>query len=478
MKKGLMLNESVPKTLDDATSSYKLETGYLDANESKTFSLRLWMDENTPTSEEFMNKVFESKITIISSFQTDFDQEKPTTNIEVTNLSNKIKVDASNSIDNEKIKYYYYSLDGEHFEKTKESSYIFEVGNLKYGKGTETIKTLADSLNDEYTVYVKTEDEYGNQSEVVSQAFISGFVYDETKDNNLRYIGSNPNNYVSFNDELWRIIGIMNNIDDGNGTKETRIKLIRNEPIGNYSWDSSASSINGGYGINEWSQADTMKLMNPGHDSESIGGSLYWNRGIGTCYNGQNNTTTSCDFSYSGLKETAKILIGEAVWNTGANGTEISYNNILTSKFYELERSSNTGKICPGGDYCNDGVKRTTSWTGYIGLMYPSDYGYATSGGVTANRETCLNTVLYSWGGSGDCKANDWLYKSGTDQWTLSPLFASSHAGDVFRMYSSGSMSSSGACGDFALSPVLYLNSNVKIINGEGTESNPFVLEI
>ena len=34
-------------------------------------------------------------------------------------------------------------------------------------------------------------------------------VYDETKDNNLRYIGVNPNNYVSFNDELWRIIGAV-----------------------------------------------------------------------------------------------------------------------------------------------------------------------------------------------------------------------------------------------------------------------------
>ena len=55
----------------------------------------------------------------------------------------------------------------------------------------------------------------------------TNLAYDETVDNNLRYIGANPNNYVSFNVELWRIIGVMNNIDDGTGTKETRGKLVK-----------------------------------------------------------------------------------------------------------------------------------------------------------------------------------------------------------------------------------------------------------
>ena len=51
--------------------------------------------------------------------------------------------------------------------------------------------------------------------------------FDGTVDNNLRYVGSDPNNYVSFNNELWRIIGVFNNIDNGTGTKETRLKIIR-----------------------------------------------------------------------------------------------------------------------------------------------------------------------------------------------------------------------------------------------------------
>ena len=42
-----------------------------------------------------------------------------------------------------------------------------------------------------------------------------------------RYIGSSPNNYITFNDEVWRIIGVF----DG------RIKIIRQDSLGNMSRD-------------------------------------------------------------------------------------------------------------------------------------------------------------------------------------------------------------------------------------------------
>lgn len=117
---------------------------------------------------------------------------------------------------------------------------------------------------------------------------------------NIRYYGASPNNYVYFNCEtypstnceLWRIIGVFNG----------KVKLMRNSTIGSYSWDTSASSVNNGSGVNEWSQADLMKLLNPEHESESVGGSLYYNSKSGTCYNGQNNATISCDFTSTGIK--------------------------------------------------------------------------------------------------------------------------------------------------------------------------------
>ena len=65
----LSSNEVVQPTLDNATTSFKLTTGYLDHNESVTYDLRLWMDENvTANDTDSMNKVFNSKVTIIASY--------------------------------------------------------------------------------------------------------------------------------------------------------------------------------------------------------------------------------------------------------------------------------------------------------------------------------------------------------------------------------------------------------------------------
>ena len=68
---------------------------------------------------------------------------------------------------------------------------------------------------------------------------------DNTEDENIRYYGSNPKNYVKFNNELWRIIGVFGN----------NVKLIRSEKIGNLSWDSSDSTINSGFGVNQWGES-------------------------------------------------------------------------------------------------------------------------------------------------------------------------------------------------------------------------------
>ena len=270
--------------------------------------------------------------------------------------------------------------------------------------------------------------------------------FDNTKDSNLRYIGANPNNYVRFNNELWRIIGVFNNIENGSGTKETRIKLIRDEPIGKYSWDNKE------YGINDWTDSTLKEVLNNGP---------YWNRTSGNCPSGQNGATTSCDFSTNGLTEEAKTMISDAVWNLGESST---INTVTASMFYKRERSTS---VYSG---------HATEWTGKIGLMYPSDYGYATSGGSTTNRETCLNTVLYNWNNSSvsDCKDNDWLYDSSNNQWTLTPYASDFRA--AFSVSSYGFLNSYYTYNTIGVFPALYLNTNVKISGGSGTESNPFVL--
>ena len=110
--------------------------------------------------------------------------------------------------------------------------------------------------------------------------------------------------------------------------------------------------------------------------------------------------------------------------------------------------------------------------------MYPSDYGYATSGENNTNRKTCLNTELNDWDVSSvsDCKNNDWLYDSSNYQRTLTPI--SSYSSSVFLVGSYGGVGNNTADVRTAVSPAIYLSSNVKISGGEGTESSPYELSL
>ena len=286
------------------------------------------------------------------------------------------------------------------------------------------------------------------------------------KDNagNIRYYGASPNNYVYFNCdsyprtncELWRIIGVF----DG------KLKLMRNESIGKYSWDTSASSVNSGNGVNEWSQADLMKLLNPGHESESVGGSLYYNSKSGNCYSGKDNATTSCDFTSTGIKATTRNMIAETTWNLGGWNTSDIYSNVM----YEKERGTTTVSNP------SDGITRTTTWPGKIALPYPSDYGYAT------DLSKC-SQILYNYDSSTDsyaCRSNDWMYSIITNSgrkygWLLTPR--SGNALSAFYVNSAGYVNNGDVVNTAnGVAPVLYLGSDQDIVAGDGSQSNPYQL--
>ena len=93
-KKLVDKNDVVP-TLENAKESYKLKTGYLDALESRTYNLRLWMDEDTPALEETMNKNFENKITITASYVPEIP-----TNVLMKGPEIDFRIDLSSSASN------------------------------------------------------------------------------------------------------------------------------------------------------------------------------------------------------------------------------------------------------------------------------------------------------------------------------------------------------------------------------------------
>ena len=279
-----------------------------------------------------------------------------------------------------------------------------------------------------------------------------GLKKDNTPDQNIRYYGSNPDNYVSFNNELWRIIGVFGN----------NVKLVRSEKLGELSWDSSESSINSGWGVNEWSQADLKNYLN----------TMYYGGTSVTCYTGKNNQTKICPTGT--IDETSKGLIDYYTWNTGAPNYNKLYNSTTelfdTVEFYNAERGSVNGKICSSGTGCNDTVERTTTWTGYVGLPYITDYAYASS-------ESDCNTKI-DQSSSYKCKNNNWMFKPNKGYWTLSPRAFTSNAHNVWRVRGDGGAGSDFASLPNAVFPAIYLKSNILIESGKGTSSNPYMLKL
>ena len=275
-----------------------------------------------------------------------------------------------------------------------------------------------------------------------------GLKIDNTSDANIRYYGSNPNNYVSFNNELWRIIGVFGN----------NVKLVRSEKLGYLSWDSSEESINEGRGVNEWSTSALKNYLN----------TMYYGGTSVTCFGDWKNTTTTCPTNT--LDETSKALIDNHTWNTGAIEHNIRTDTLA---FYKDERGNVTGKICNGGASCNDTVERTTEWPGYIGLPYATDYAYASGESIC---ET--NMVKKDSNNVYICKNDNWMFKPNTWYWTISPDASSGSSRSVWFVFGNGCADVHNASLAHAVFPAIYLKSNILIESGTGSTSDPYVLKL
>ena len=231
-----------------------------------------------------------------------------------------------------------------------------------------------------------------------------------------RYRGASPKNYVIFNNETWRIIGIFPT-DDGTGKIENRIKIIKDQSIGEYKWDTSGSS--------NWARPATL--------------------------NTELNTTY-----LNSLDSTTQNMIGNTKYYLGG------YSNFSIQKdaMYQYERKiQNT----TSNEFYNG--TNPNSFIGKLGLMYASGYGYAVSDECTQNLNGYDNAT---------CKNNNWLFK-GNDEWIL-PQIASYSSLALF-VYSDGGVNlNDREVRRYlnAVRPVLYLTSNVLITGGSGTSTDPY----
>ena len=361
----------------------------------------------------------------------------------------------------------YIWIDGANYENPMDmmnKSFSFKLhangtgAMIQEGKIPDITQTISNSFaNQLVSKYIAS-----NKTDVTNNGIV--YHYDETNklmsdvNGNLRYYGASPNNYIYFNCsdysnqssstcETWRIIGVF----------EGKVKLIRGSQIGKYAWDNKNTSTGAetAYGKNDWTDARLMKLLNPGYESETTGGSLYYKSKSGNCYSGQNNATTTCNFTSTGIKnaETRNLISDTTYYLGGWDSTSVYPNQI-----YEYERGTKVYS------------ERPTTWPGKIALPYPSDYGYA------ADLGKCRNKQLSAYDDS-TCTSNNWMNTiiAPNNGWLLTPY--SGDARDAWYVYSSGYVVNGRyTYSAYGVAPVLSLNSELAVKAGTGSSSAPYQL--
>ena len=255
-------------------------------------------------------------------------------------------------------------------------------------------------------------------------------------ENGYRYEGKNPNNYIWFNNELWRIIGVFDSSSHG-VSGQNLVKIIRADSIGGLAWNKN--------GKNDWTQSSLMNLLNGAYlNSENGTGGEY-------CYGYSTRVPANCDYTETGINDICRSMIENVTWYLGGHST----NSATAEAFYGYER----GTTVASG--------RPTSTTGYIGLMYPSDYGYS----VLAS--SCARTTNLSSYNKATCAGQSWLYGSGYE-WTITPHSSDSNC--VFNVSDSSNLYNISASIGYLARPVLYLDSSVYVIDGNGSISDPYII--
>ena len=322
----------------------------------------------------------------------------------------------------------------------------------------EVIEGLNDNGSGDSGVYKVTHDAIASGNSATGSEIPAVTDY--------RYYGPNPNNYICLDMEggstcpdkhLYRIIGsIYEELEDTNRLKIIKATPLTDGTINEFSWDNTSN----GSGDNIWatptwgyysnsltSGASLMKLLNSG---------AWWNGTSENYYSyyldGSGLQTKNVNFTNYKLSDKAKGYITTSRYYLAADSNN---ETPITNQMYESER----GRLRFEKD-------RPIYWDGMIGLMYPSDYGYAAG-------NTCVTgTKLYDY--KGGCMNKDWLYISNTYQWLISHGLGTS--GEVYCVNSSGSVNHCGR--DIARSarPVFYLTSSTTITGGEGTSASPYIL--
>ena len=262
-----------------------------------------------------------------------------------------------------------------------------------------------------------------------------GLYADEYEEGRYVYRGANPNNYIEFNNELWRIIS-----KEADGT----YKIVRNEvlpedmPFDNDNFRDKESNGAGGtycanssYGCNAWAATANMVGSPAEFTNGNYSGTVLLDSSLNTYLNGEylNSITVNKD----------KIVNHD--YNIGA---VVSNNNDLATQI-EGEKSY--------------------KWNGKVGLISHSDYINANSDMNTCGTHSKYNNNCTT------CRNTNWMYISGTYWYSLSP--SALYASNVFDVDDDGFVRSGSAYYSRGVRPAVYLTSSLSL-SGSGTQSDPY----
>ncbi len=345
--------------------------------------------------------------------------------IKSSGSNTKVKLVKNEEIDatNNGVKVYYYI--------------VLEYPNKEDSQNLDMNGTCTGNINIELLEYRENAaTDLIAKNEMIHETFTNDS--GELIDTGYRYEGANPKNYVRFNNELWRIIGVFDTLNADTNETESLVKLIKDESIGYVKWDTEGSK-----GSNDWSNSDIKTILN---------GQYYNGEDINYMY--KNSSYGALSITGKSLNEIGRNMVQNIVWNLGG----ASSSSLTTSALYIAERGTTGAGANP----------TLTNWSGYVGLMYPSDFGYAVDS-ISCSRATSLHSYYHT-----SCTANNWLYNtSSKSQWLLGAYSYNNY--DVFGVCDFGSECNNST---FGLRPSLYLKSNVSIVdNGnDGSIDHPYDL--
>ena len=181
--------------------------------------------------------------------------------------------------------------------------------------------------------------------------------------------------------------------------------------------------------------------------------------------------------------------------SSSSNYSYMYYSNNSNAKtklenWYQTNIGSKTdlaNKVASGNYYCEQAkVKYSSGWTSENAIMtvysnYTPNFKCATDGNnkglINANIGLLTyDEVIYAGGYYRKSNNNYYLYNSAIYWWTMSPAGVSSSARE-WGISPTGEIGENGVSGTYRFRPVLNLNADTQISDGDGTKDSPFVIQ-